>query len=104
MREPILEHEKIYLAKYESIVKAVIDEYDPIGVMDCAPDNHYEQEIRDITLRLSRAKSCEDIVDIMYVILSYWFGMGEGGSREKLMEPAIKLAGLIGLCKKCPSD
>jgi hypothetical protein len=100
MREPVTEAEKKCIEKYESFIKEIIDEYNPISVMDGASDDHYKKEIRDITLRLPRAKSCADVVEIMYVVFSYWFGMGEGGSREKLRDPAAKIAQKIGLWKR----
>ena len=99
MREPQTECEVRAIEKFEGIVKKVIDEYDPIGVMDRAPDNHYDIEIRDIALRVSIAHSVEDVQKIIYVIMSYWFGVDEGGTFEKCKGPAQRIADRIGLKK-----
>lgn len=104
MREPTTESEKETVKKYEHLVKEIVNEYDPIDVMDSAPDDHYDTEIRDITLRLPFAHSCEDLAEIMYVVISYWFGIGEGGLRESFRDPSIELAEKIGLCENCPLE
>ncbi len=101
MREPITQLEKMRISKYESSVKKVVDELDLIDVFPYAPPGHYSVEIREITMRLSEAKCCRDIAEIMYIVFSFYFGTVSYGTSELYFESAVKLAKEIGLCKKC---
>ncbi|WP_409274603.1 DUF1871 family protein [Neobacillus sp. SCS-31] len=57
------------------LVKEVIDEWDPIGLlgMGC-PDDEYDPEIKDIVKRLSNSNSVDVLTKEIQEVFIKWFG------------------------------
>ncbi len=95
MREPISKSEKERVAKYESVVKKHIDKFDPIGVFPDAPDNHYDSEIREISLRIRYSSNFLEISRIVYIVMAYSFGIQQIREAE-CYAPAVNIVNELG--------
>lgn len=64
----------IYLLNRYILVKKVIDEWDPIGLlgMGC-PDDEYDPEIKDIVRLLSNIKSIHELAKEINGVFIRWF-------------------------------
>jgi hypothetical protein len=90
--------QKEEMDKYFPIVKKYIDEFDPIGVMDTAPKDHYDKESRAIAFHMSGDCHVSDFLDVsqeIYIVLAYWFGKNQIRESDCL-NPAKKIVEEIG--------
>lgn len=56
------------------IVKSVIDEWDPIGLLYLGcPEDEYDPEIKDIVALLSNATSVDELALIIREVFIKWF-------------------------------
>ncbi|QMT19164.1 DUF1871 family protein (plasmid) [Planococcus maritimus] len=72
------------------LVKSIIDEWDPIGLLDLGcPDDEYVPEIRDIVALLPHAKSVDELALRIRQVFIKWFE--EFLSIEKCYPVALKI-------------
>ncbi len=87
------ERQRKEIDKYYPIVKKHIDEFDPIGVMDDAPKDHYDNESRDIAFHMTQDCNVSNFLEVsqyVYIVLAYWFGKGQI-SEANCLAPAKKI-------------
>jgi hypothetical protein len=90
--------QKEEMDKYFPIVKKHIDEFDPIGVMDTAPKDHYDKESRAIAFHMSGDCNVSDFLDVsqeIYIVLAYWFGKNQIVESDCHV-PAVEIVREIG--------
>jgi len=57
-----------------SIVKTIIDDWDPINLLSHAPDDEYHSEIREIECLLNSTKDYRELAEGIYNIFLKSFG------------------------------
>lgn len=71
-------------------VKSIIDEWDPIGLLDLGcPEDEYDPEIREIVALLPRVKSVDELALKIRQVFIKWFE--EYLSNEKCYPVALKI-------------
>jgi hypothetical protein len=80
---------RLFIDKY-IIVKDVIDEWDPIGLLDMGcPVDEYDPEIRDIVQLLRNINSVDELAIEINKVFIKWFG--EDLTIEKCYPFALKI-------------
>jgi len=96
--EKLPSKQKEEMEKYFPIVKKHIDKFDPIGVMDTAPKDHYDKESRAIAFHMSGDCNILDFLDVsqeIYIVLAYWFGKNQIVESDCHV-PAVEIVREIG--------
>lgn len=76
------------------VVKGVIDEWDPIGLLGMgSPEDEYDPEIRDIVRLLSSIKSVDELAERINRVFIKWFE--EDLTVEKCYPIALKILNKI---------
>ena len=91
--------QKEKMDKYFPIVKKYIDEFDPIGVLPDAPEDHYDAESRAIACHMTGDCYPSDFLDVaqeIYIVIAYWFGKGQVREADCLA-PAAQIVKDISL-------
>lgn len=55
-------------------IKQVIDDWDPIGLHSCAPDDEYIPEIEEIQNLLCRTKNLDELAEGIFAVFMESFG------------------------------
>lgn len=55
------------------LVKSIIDEWDPIGLLDFCPEDEYTPEIKDIVALLPNVKSVDELALKIRQVFIKWF-------------------------------
>ncbi|MEZ4180594.1 MAG: DUF1871 family protein [Candidatus Doudnabacteria bacterium] len=79
------------IKNFESI-KKIVNEADPINLLDSAPDNEYDHEIHEITLVIKEGDNTDVIADKIYKIFIESFDEQTAGDKKVYLSIAKKIA------------
>ena len=92
-REEILAERQRLRQKYDQLFAATVAllfRYDPVGIIFECNNDEYSPEAGTILPRLSRCRSAEDVLPIVYEEFLHWFS-NAAGPRDRYVEISAEL-------------